>query len=85
MPFIHLLYRKLGSTSTGTSSRRLRIFEMRIAWVTYNHGVLFNEGKYSNDYDSMHNNTLVLVLTVTFASISSKNMVAFHTEASQKG
>ena len=35
-------YRKLGSTSTGTSIRRLRKFAVRIAWGTYNHGVLFN-------------------------------------------
>ena len=40
-------YRKLGSTSTGTSIWRLRICAQRIAWGTCNHGVLFNGGKYS--------------------------------------
>ena len=40
-----LVYRKLGSTSTGTYIRRLRICAVRIAWGTYNHGVLLNDGK----------------------------------------
>ena len=44
-----MYYRKPGSTSASTSIQRLRICAVRIAWGTYNHGVLLNEGKkYSN-------------------------------------
>ena len=39
------VYRKPGNTSTGTSIRRLCICAVRIAWGTYNHGVLLNEIK----------------------------------------
>ena len=54
---------------------------VRYGLRAYSHGVLFNKGKRPK-YGSMHNDTLVLVLTVTFASTSSKNMVVFHTGAS---
>ena len=40
--FSQCIYRRIGSISTGTNIRKVRIFAVPTAWGTYNHGVLYD-------------------------------------------